>query len=82
MTLPERSPRADYIGDGVYVDIDEYGDVILTTEDGISVQNRVVLEPAVLGAFQRYLTCWEWHFKMEREAHETEASQAEKGDPE
>ncbi len=32
-----------YIGDGVYAEIDDFG-LILTTENGIEVTNRVVLE--------------------------------------
>ena len=68
MTLPERSERADYIGDGVYVDIDNFGAVILTTEDGISVQNRIVLEPRELGAFERYIKKWTDYAKAQREA--------------
>ncbi len=35
-----------YIGDAVYVYDDGYG-VVLTTEDGRSVTNRIVLEPEV-----------------------------------
>ena len=33
-----------YLGDGAYVDFDGYA-LVLTTEDGISVTNTVVLEP-------------------------------------
>lgn len=43
-----------YIGDGVYAEVDN-GDLILTTEDGISTQNKIVLEPEVLGALFVYL---------------------------
>lgn len=43
-----------YIGDGAYIDFDGYA-VVLTTEDGILVQNRVVLEPEVLMQFEAYL---------------------------
>ena len=39
-----------YLGDGVYVAIDS-GDVVLTTSDGRSVTNLIVLEPDVLAAF-------------------------------
>lgn len=38
--------RKTYIGDGVYLEYNGY-DLILTTEDGISVTNRIVLEPEV-----------------------------------
>jgi hypothetical protein len=33
-----------YVADGVYVEYDGF-EIILTTENGISVQNRIVLEP-------------------------------------
>jgi hypothetical protein len=36
-----------YLGDGVYVANDEYGDVVLTTENGIEATNTIVLEPEV-----------------------------------
>jgi Holliday junction resolvase len=45
----------DYLGDAVYADWDEYGALILTTEDGISVQNRIYLEPEVLDALARFI---------------------------
>jgi hypothetical protein len=32
-----------YVGDGVYVEMDHL-DVVLTTEDGLSVTNRIVLD--------------------------------------
>ena len=38
-----------YLGDGVYYDYDGFS-VTLTAEDGISVHDRVVLEPSVLKA--------------------------------
>ena len=45
-----------YIGDGVYVELDDHTyDVILTTENGISVTNRIVLEPEVLNSLNEYL---------------------------
>ena len=37
----------EYIGDGVYVEADPYGHLILTSEDGISVLNKIYLEPSV-----------------------------------
>jgi hypothetical protein len=39
-----------YLGDGAYAEWKE-GSVYLTTENGISVTNTVVLEPQVLEAF-------------------------------
>lgn len=44
-----------YIGDGVYADIDDLGRLVLTTEDGISVTNRIVLEPEVWAALQHFM---------------------------
>lgn len=43
-----------YLGDGVYADV-EYGQLVLTTEDGISVTNRIVLEPEVYAALVAYV---------------------------
>lgn len=42
-----------YLGDGVYVEFDGYG-LVLTTEDGISVTNCIVLEPEVYGELVKY----------------------------
>lgn len=50
----ESRPLASYLGDGVYADYDGFY-VVLTTEDGISVMNRICLEPEVLAALSRYV---------------------------
>ena len=34
----------EYIGAGIYAEIDGYGMLVLTTENGISVTNRIVFE--------------------------------------
>ncbi len=44
----------EYIGDGVYAD-DSEGVLVLTTEDGISVHDRIVIEREVLKALLRYV---------------------------
>ncbi len=46
MTAKEKQPTnyKEYLGDGVYMDFDGFH-IVLTTEDGISVQNTVYLEP-------------------------------------
>jgi len=45
----------DYLGNGVYVDVGSYpGDVILTTEDGVDVQNTIYLDPSILAALDRW----------------------------
>lgn len=43
-----------YIGDGVYADWDGWR-LTLTTEDGISVTNTIVLDDVTLPAFVRYI---------------------------
>ena len=47
-------PDKEYLGDGVYVTV-IHGMLYLSTEDGISVTNRIWLEPAVLESFISYL---------------------------
>lgn len=44
-----------YLGDAVYAEFDSYGALVLTTEDGISVTNRIVLEPEVIASLLDYL---------------------------
>lgn len=45
-----------YIGDAVYAEVDDMsGGLVLTTEDGIEVTNRIVLEPEVLETLEGYL---------------------------
>jgi hypothetical protein len=42
-----------YLGDGVYAEI-IYGQLVLTTEDGVSTTNTIVFEPEVLANFLAY----------------------------
>lgn len=42
------------LGDGVYVDFDGFA-LVLTTEDGTGVTNRIVLDPPVYEEFARYV---------------------------
>ena len=42
-----------YLGDAVYIKYDGYA-YVLTTEDGISITNTIVLEPEVLQALLRF----------------------------
>jgi len=42
-----------YLGDAVYATHDGYH-IWITTEDGVSVTNKIALEPAVLAALDRY----------------------------
>lgn len=48
-------PSKEYLGDGVYADIPCPGTIILTTEDGISTTNEIVLEPEVISAFENFI---------------------------
>lgn len=52
--MPETRPRKAYLGDSVYVTHDGHG-LVLTTEDGISILNRIVLEPEVYAALVQYV---------------------------
>ena len=45
----------EYLGDGVYAEVEE-GQLVLTTENGYETTNRIVLEPEVLSAFFAYVT--------------------------
>ena len=47
--------KKEYVGDGVYVAVDPYGALVLTTEDGYRATNTIVLEPEVLAALLRYV---------------------------
>ena len=44
-----------YIGDGAYAEINNLGDLVLTTENGISVQNTVVIEPEAYPMLERFV---------------------------
>lgn len=46
----------EYIGDGVYVEINEGGQIVLTTEDGIKTTNIIYLEPEVYAALTEYVS--------------------------
>lgn len=43
-----------YCGDGVYAATTQFGELQLTTEDGISVTNTIVLEPDVWEALLEF----------------------------
>ena len=46
--------RKTYLGDGAYAEFDGYG-IVLTTENGISVTNRIVLEPDVYRSLAKFV---------------------------
>ncbi len=45
---------AAYLGDGAYVAFDGFG-LELYTDDGMRIQNRVVLEPQAIGELVRFM---------------------------
>ena len=45
----------DYLGDGVYIALDNTGALVLTTENGIKITNTIVLEPEVYSALLLYV---------------------------
>lgn len=49
--------NAEYIGDGVYVHQNDYGQIGLTTghHDPDQATNHIVMEPEVLAAFLRWV---------------------------
>ena len=62
MPTPDGYPNKSYLGDGAYVQQGSFkGEVVLTTEDGISVQNRVVLAETEIANLLRWLvdTCYD-----------------------
>jgi len=44
-----------YLGDGVYIEQNDFGQVVLTTSDGLSDTNTIYLEPEVVRAMEEWL---------------------------
>jgi len=44
-----------YLGDSVYVDRNQYGQLVLTTENGMGASNTIYLEPEVYQALKSYV---------------------------
>jgi hypothetical protein len=51
-TLPS---HAVYLGDGLYVWINEFGQVVLASYNGVEIGNIVFLEPETLQSFKRFI---------------------------
>jgi len=51
------APRKIYLGDSVYASFDDYGGVLLTTENGLPTDpsNTIYLEPEVLAALTQFI---------------------------
>jgi len=45
----------EYLGDAVYVDMDQFGSMVLTTSDGMQDTNTIVLESEVIRALLRWI---------------------------
>jgi len=61
-----------YLGDTVYARIDEFGSIVLTTDNGIATTNTIVLELEVWRALR------DWIITLEREAKERREASAAK----
>ncbi len=54
--MPLKPPNyKDYLGDAVYIQLDEINRIVLTTEDGYSANNTIILEPEVISALLGYI---------------------------
>ena len=47
-----------YLGDSVYVEINKYGQIVLTTENGYGPSNTIYLEPEVFENLESYLAAY------------------------
>lgn len=56
-----------YLGDAVYADVDDCGRLVLTCEDGITAYERIVLEPEVLQALEKYVAILRINVLRQRE---------------
>lgn len=52
--LLHSSMPKEYLGDGAFIEFDGYA-LVLTTEDGYSTTNRIVLEPQVYDALTQFV---------------------------
>lgn len=59
----------EYLGDGVYVEISPYGEVILTTENGYETTNTIALEDSVWSNLQMFIKRYTKRI-AEEETHE------------
>lgn len=45
----------EYLGDGVYIQIDTIGRIILTVEDGISISDTIYIDQTIMKGIINYL---------------------------
>ena len=60
-----------YLGDSVYVELDQFGRIILTTNNGYvdDPHNRIVLDQGMFSDLQRIVHTAKGHGKNESELH-------------
>ena len=58
----------EYLGDAVYARIDKFGDLVLTTEDGMRATNTIILEPQIIQALDVYLEAYRGELARKRAA--------------
>jgi hypothetical protein len=44
-----------YLGDSVYARYNQFGELVLTTENGVGASNIIILEPTVLAELKYFL---------------------------
>jgi hypothetical protein len=44
-----------YLGDGVYVDTDGYGGIVLSTDSGMGADNQIFIEASVWNALLKWV---------------------------
>ena len=47
--------KKQYLGDGVYVEVDSAGRIVLTTENGIEVTNTIYLDLDILAELNNFI---------------------------
>jgi hypothetical protein len=56
VSAPNGNRERCYVGDGVYAEVDEWGNVILTVPGGSAITAGMMLEPAVWGSLHRFVS--------------------------
>lgn len=51
---PEDSPEV-YLGDGVYASCSDWGQILMTVSNGVTITDRIYLDPVVLRRFEGYV---------------------------
>lgn len=51
--MPE--PKQAYLGDGAYVEVNQFGELVVYTSNGLTRQNEVVLERAPAQLLVRFI---------------------------